>query len=905
MVGLFQRHGIIGVYDPTEPSPGDDDGDSGLPLGDWLNYTDFQRNPVTAGNMAAITSIGPGGTRGTTVRVVDSGGNFTIDSKKFLHVAGAAGTADPRIDFPSIPRATGLAFYARMSITSGICWFGFDSNQTSSMGEAGIRIDAADSTPDIKFVAGVAAENPTYTSLIRAGEWYEFLIVLRSTGCHYYIRGTNQFPTWTLLFVDLVRGTAATLFAGFSNFSAVVDIAAMGIIQLASPWTTDNGSAEFTSVTTAGNSNGNGEQAFVGRADMLLTAHWTPTANSQNFTFYCRSGYASQDDSNNIKVVFNCGTRGTLNSGTIRMYRRTGGVDTELGSAQTWTSALAGVANQVSVLLNGTNIKTCGHNNDSTNTVGGQAWKHDVTESTYRYNYRAKLFWDGTPAVTWIQWSIHMPLQSMVPTVIDNDKSRLTYVKVERGQAALDISSSNYRVGMVMTQVTPSMTTVGTSAGRTLANTNINALAAAGAIYNILVCPGLNGGGYHRMTQDISLSGTPTIFNNPATDADGNVVAPGHLDREYDWWIARGGTHISFTFWMAPSFMLAFQHGIVDGPNNDHQKSITAAQIANYAALAENVLERYADVNGSKYNAQLTYWIAVYWVEGHGYGSYDENTTSFQMDNLAADWEVWKDGIRTNADLSHVELGGPYPVVSVWRESASSSSGISQYTWPVRKQSIDDNLQVFLDNITEADLDAAVLDHWVQTSVDVGSPLTYYEQLRRTSEFYHIAKLYGEISGKPVHCYEMYPQVILASVGTDYGGTDFHQWAGCWFASAHYWLLKSGAYSGYHWGIQGDGAIAYQGNQASNLLQDTRESVGAYPAGSAFPTYDAALAIQSNFKQGTALKRASSVDGMVLVLASATKTLLINQHSYSQNILLDIDGTLTEHTLSAYGFTVV
>lgn len=844
-----------------------------LPLAEWIYYVDWSEQGLhPAGSLHGTFDPVPGGSTACEVLINDPNGYCSVGEDGLFHCAGAGGTANPRIDLtPSVTRAVGLMFYLRMRVASGINWFGFDNNLTSSAGQAAARIEGA---TELRIFAGEATEQPRFASSLRANEFIEYMIVVRSTGCLYYLRGTQLYPTWTLIWAEVIRGSTAALFPCVSNFSAVFDIAAMGVAQLLSPFTTDYGSADDSSSS-------NGGASALGRSDMVLPATWIPSADSQEFIYYARR----VDDSNNIKIVYNCGTRGTPASGTVRVYERVGAVDSELGTSQTWTSAAAGLANQCSAILNGNNIRTYAYP-----AAAAEAMKHNLTEETYRYEFRMKAFWSGGGTATFAQWPIHMSEQASVPLKIDTNRLRQVYVDVDTGTADPDIATSSYRVGVVGTQVNPSMTTLGSAAGRALANTNMAAFGAAGGIYNIMSGPGttLEGGaGWGLHSMELSLSGDPTTFSFTT-----------HIDREYDWWIARGGKYISMDFWMAPNFMLSLQ----DGASANHQKSLNGAtHRANFATLAKNVLKRYFDAAGAKYNAQILQALSTLWVELHGYGSYDSESANIARYIL--DYVAWEATIAGDATLNAVLLGGPYNVATAWRESGSQSVGITQYTYPPRKATIETHLKTWFDDAGTAP-DFVNFDHWID--IDAGTLVTKAEQLRRTAGFGEIASIYKTLTGLPVHCYEMYPHVSLADVGTDYGSSDYHAWAACWFASAHHHLIKAGADSGYHWAIQGDGTLAYEGNQASNLLQDTRYTGGSsYVAGSAFPTYDVAMQVLNNFVSGTALKRSTSTDPLVLVLASATKTWLINQHAYSVEVMLDKDGVRTLHTLTAYQSVVL
>ncbi len=95
-------------------------------------------------------------------------------------------------------------------------------------------------------------------------------------------------------------------------------------------------------------------------------------------------------------------------------------------------------------------------------------------------------------------------------------------------------------------------------------------------------------------------------------------------------------------------------------------------------------------------------------------------------------------------------------------------------------------------------------------------------------------------------------------------------------------MLVSGVAVSLRWQPQGVGDRPDEGDQES-IWSDTRASGG----GQAFPFYYAANAIRDNFGPGTTLYRASASTPDIGVLASATRTLLVNQRATPVTVSID------------------
>jgi len=173
--------------------------------------------------------------------------------------------------------------------------------------------------------------------------WFcQLAIILRDTGAFLLMKG-GAVPDWELLFpVDV--GTAATLYPALSNQTIAGGVYHLRTADLvANKYTEwDDNYALATSRTASPSNN----VTTTMEANAIVEFTWTP-ASAQTLTIEFRK----TDDSNLLKLV--CDQA----AGTIKLYNRVAGTDTELdsGKTQTWT---VGVARRIVIRCYGTGIDT-------------------------------------------------------------------------------------------------------------------------------------------------------------------------------------------------------------------------------------------------------------------------------------------------------------------------------------------------------------------------------------------------------------------------------------------------------------------------------------------------------------------------------------------------------------------
>ncbi len=195
-------------------------------------------------------------------------------------------------------------------------------------------------------------------------------IVLRSTGA-WFIGDVMGVPT--LLWVGVANSSnqKARVMAHANTAAGVVDNVRIG--NLPAPWTTDYGIAT-NRVATPGNN-----ETTTMEADAIVEFTLVAQAGvTQSFSF------RRTDDDNTLRL--DCGQAG----GTIKLYRRAGGVDTEMdaGKTQTW---VAGNSYRIVVICSGTTIQTF-----VSNTI-----KHNTTTAVQQSATGVKVSHTGSNLIAW------------------------------------------------------------------------------------------------------------------------------------------------------------------------------------------------------------------------------------------------------------------------------------------------------------------------------------------------------------------------------------------------------------------------------------------------------------------------------------------------------------------------
>jgi hypothetical protein len=150
---------------------------------------------------------------------------------------------------------------------------------------------------------------------------YKFLIIERALGYACLIRGGSEYPAWTLLWINQT-GIEDTLWPALANYNADCKVSEYSLYDLPAPFNTDyDYCSAFNALPVSGD-------IATGTADALQFFTWTPAANETLSIYFRRT-----DDNNCYRL--DC----SQVAGTIKLYRRASGVDTELdsGKTQTWS----------------------------------------------------------------------------------------------------------------------------------------------------------------------------------------------------------------------------------------------------------------------------------------------------------------------------------------------------------------------------------------------------------------------------------------------------------------------------------------------------------------------------------------------------------------------------------------
>lgn len=174
---------------------------------------------------------------------------------------------------------------------------------------------------------------PLASNLINGTE-YEMVLVLRGTGCLYFIKGGTQWPDWELLWVSQQSDTI-TLYPMWGNLNTSATIDDVMVRDLSGVLANEYGGCVFAEFYH------NSGDVFAGVADALGIEIWTPVADETYRMIFRRS------DSNNY-----LGVECSQGDSTIQFFKVEAGVETSIGSAaaQTFT---AGAQYRIVVRLKG------------------------------------------------------------------------------------------------------------------------------------------------------------------------------------------------------------------------------------------------------------------------------------------------------------------------------------------------------------------------------------------------------------------------------------------------------------------------------------------------------------------------------------------------------------------------
>ncbi len=341
------------------------------------------------------------------------------------------------------------------------------------------------------------------------------------------------------------------------------------------------------------------------------------------------------------------------------------------------------------------------------------------------------------------------------------------------------------------------------------------------------------------------------------------------LDARLDTIRQSGGTP-AITLCCAPDWMAGGAAGTTDWSHFGYAP--TPEHYADFAALAAQVARRYPDV---KY-FQVWSELRTFWNASQNRWDYESYTTFYN--------QVY-DALK--AVSPDIQVGGPYVVMDSWgnRPAMSNPSDVSGPYGTLDQRPLD-VISYWLANKHGADFITVAVWEWNWDGVQVADEFT------ATQKFTDVAAWIRQRTSLPIWWAECGVTDLLGPATQAWD----HQHQSAVLAAT----LVRAAYSGVavplRWQPQGVQGQPFQGDQES-LFSDTRFPGGGQP----FPYYYAAKAFHDNFGPGTPLYRATTSSPGVAVLASDTKTLLINESPTPLQV--SVDGAVT--TLEGYEVRVL
>lgn len=296
--------------------------------------TDLLLDQFTTDESAPLTSPrtcepGPG-----TLAITDGSNIMSIAGSKL--VINGTPAANSQFVTGSIPFLAGKILSADIDATTGYLLIELhDSNTFSVAPRYSVLVNSTGPAVEVRDdTNGIS----TLTAMVNNPLSGTYAIVMRENDGTFYIKDTD------LIWVGYKRTAFATLYGGGYFYHGLAQNLALDNFKLytASP---SGLNTEYGIATNVVLVPSNGE-TMAGDADGLYRIRWTPQA-SETLTFLFRR----TDDDNTMKLVCD------QVAGTIKLYERVAGSDTEInaGKTQTWT-----VATQYAITIQawGTKIQT-------------------------------------------------------------------------------------------------------------------------------------------------------------------------------------------------------------------------------------------------------------------------------------------------------------------------------------------------------------------------------------------------------------------------------------------------------------------------------------------------------------------------------------------------------------------
>lgn len=329
------------------------------------------------------------------------------------------------------------------------------------------------------------------------------------------------------------------------------------------------------------------------------------------------------------------------------------------------------------------------------------------------------------------------------------------------------------------------------------------------------------------------------------------------LDRRIDLIRSMGATPV-ITLCCAPDWMTSLSTNTSSYPNLPP----TPEHYDNFADLVRRIAMRYPDVKHY-----------LVWNEMKGF--WDDSINNWNYVEYTKMYNYVYEALK--AVNPTIKVGGPYLVIE---GTGSEELGYTD-GWYTASPITARDLKVidyWLTNKRGADF--IVVDRKI--SSDSHDPNTYSE-----AELMQLTHWFGDITR----------QITLRTTLPVWYAEDYFKPSNNWqfqaagLASMLYNYVRSSVAVSLRWSPQSTSDGMHKDNR-QNLFSDTRVAGGGQP----FPNYYVYKAFHEHFGAGTQLYRTISSSPDVEVLASATKTLLINKRSTS--ITVSVNGTLI--TMAGY-----
>lgn len=136
-----------------------------------------------------------------SLTVTDASSKLSIASDKLVLIAGAATS---NVKSAGLARVAGRAFLVDFNLTAYGVRFDWGQDATDAAKMHGVLFASA---APFLYVSG---GNPTTGDSVALATTYRLALILRATGCFYFIQG-GAFTNWTLIWVD-PAGTLATVY---------------------------------------------------------------------------------------------------------------------------------------------------------------------------------------------------------------------------------------------------------------------------------------------------------------------------------------------------------------------------------------------------------------------------------------------------------------------------------------------------------------------------------------------------------------------------------------------------------------------------------------------------------------------------------------------------------------------